>query len=194
MNILPYMIREGEQHYVTESYVSVPPALIITDERGAIWTLGNTTAPKWQAPDGEFAFDVLRNGVDTGEVASRIERRNGRVRIFTRDGWKIMNTNVPLGTPIGSLVHEIVADMHGDEYQDCVVNVSVYCDHAPLPELIFFFNCRNGGGWKAGIGCPLVVTAGQWLHARIEPPWLAPHILVQALFNGGVKREIPVVK
>ena len=33
--ILPYMVRSGEQTHVTESYVSVPPALCITDEQGA---------------------------------------------------------------------------------------------------------------------------------------------------------------
>jgi hypothetical protein len=81
------MRREGEQQYVTESYVSVPPALIITDEVGAVWTLGFQTAPRGKSPDGEYAFDVLRNGAPVGEIASRIEYR-GRVRIFTADGWK----------------------------------------------------------------------------------------------------------
>jgi len=85
------MVRSGEQHYITESYVSVPPALIITDETGAVWTLGFKFG---EAPNGEFAFNVLRNGIETGEVASRIERRNGRIRIFTRQGWKWMRTYV----------------------------------------------------------------------------------------------------
>jgi hypothetical protein len=31
------------------------------------------------------------NSTETGEFASRIERRNGRIRIFARDGWKIWN-------------------------------------------------------------------------------------------------------
>lgn len=78
-----------EQQHITESYVSVPPALTITDEAGAIWTLGFNTQPKGLSPDGEYAFDVLRNGVYVGEVASRIERRGGRTRIFGRDGWKV---------------------------------------------------------------------------------------------------------
>ena len=85
---MPFMERQGEQHHVTESYISVPPALTITDERGDVWTLGFISASKWQAPDGEFAFEVLRNGIGTMEIASRIERRGGRTRIFTKDGWK----------------------------------------------------------------------------------------------------------
>ena len=83
--ILPFMVRQGEQTHITEPYVSVPPALTITDETGAIWTLGFRYG---HAPRGEFAFNVLRNGLETGEVASRIERRRGRIRIFTAHGWK----------------------------------------------------------------------------------------------------------
>lgn len=84
---------QGEQKHITESYVSVPPALTITDEAGSVWTLGMQTAPRGKSPDGEFAFDVLRitrDGriINTGEVASRIERRSGRIRIFTAEGWK----------------------------------------------------------------------------------------------------------
>lgn len=86
--ILPYMKLQGPQLHVTESYVSVPPALTITDEQGAVWTIGYQTAPRAKTPDGEFAFDVLRNGVPTGDFASRVERRNGRIRIFTADGWQ----------------------------------------------------------------------------------------------------------
>lgn len=79
-----FMVLQGPQQHVTDNYVSVPPALHITDEVGAVWTLGFRTAPKEMSPDGEFAFNVLRDGVDTREVASRIERRNGQIRIFTR--------------------------------------------------------------------------------------------------------------
>lgn len=90
-NLLPFAKPRTEQVHVTESYVSVPPALIITDERNDVWTLGFMTAPRAMSPDGEYAFDVLRNGKWCGEVASRIERRSGRVRIFTVDGWKTWN-------------------------------------------------------------------------------------------------------
>ena len=86
MMILPYMVPQGPQTHITESYVSSPPALVIVDERGNIWTLGMTF--KQDGPRGEFSFDVLLNGRPTGESASRIERRNGKVRIFTRDGWR----------------------------------------------------------------------------------------------------------
>lgn len=82
----------AEQTYVTESYVASPPALMVTDERNEVWTLGyKHLAPEAGAPKGEFAFNVLRNGMETGEFASRIERRNGRVRIFTRQGFRTWN-------------------------------------------------------------------------------------------------------
>lgn len=85
---LPYMKLQGEQQHITEQYVSVPPALTILDESGAIWTLGFNIAPRGKSPDGEFAFNVLRNGAEAGAIASRIERRNGRIRVFTAEGWK----------------------------------------------------------------------------------------------------------
>jgi hypothetical protein len=85
MNIQPYMVRRGEQAHVTEDYVSSPPALTITDERGDLWCLGFRPGA---APRGEFAYNVLKNGEETGEIASRIERRGGRIRIFTANGWK----------------------------------------------------------------------------------------------------------
>jgi hypothetical protein len=86
--VLPYMLPPKEQVHITESYVASPPALIVIDEWGAVWTLGNRMQ---RGPRGEFAFDILRNGVDTGEVGSRIERREGKVRIFTLNGWKKWN-------------------------------------------------------------------------------------------------------
>lgn len=86
--IQPYMVRKGEQVHITENYVSSPPALTLTDERGDLWCLGFTAAPHGKTPNGEFAYSVLRNGVPTGEYASRIERRGERIRIFTADGFK----------------------------------------------------------------------------------------------------------
>lgn len=80
--------RDQEQTYITESYVSVPPALRVSDETGAIWTLGFRPGV---GPRGEYSYNILRNGVDMGESASRIERRNGKVRIFTAEGWKNWN-------------------------------------------------------------------------------------------------------
>lgn len=85
----PFMKPRKEQVHVTENYVSSPPALAITDTVGDVWTLGFKVAPTHQSPDGEFAFNVLRNGVDTHEVASRIERRNNKIKVFTFRGWKV---------------------------------------------------------------------------------------------------------
>lgn len=79
------MLPPREQHHVTEDYVSSPPALTIFDETGAVWCLDNDMQA---GPHGEYAFSVLRNGVRTGVVASRIERRAGKIRVFTREGWK----------------------------------------------------------------------------------------------------------
>lgn len=76
------------QFYITEEYVSSPPAVRIVDETGACWTLGFKLG---EPPRGEFAFNVMRDGVDTGVYASRIERRSGRIRALTRDGWKVWN-------------------------------------------------------------------------------------------------------
>ena len=98
--MFPFMKLDGEQTHITEPYVSSPPALLIIDERGMVWTLGfQIAAPsnhgymsnyetKYEAPKGEFAFNVLKNGQNVGEFASRIERRKGKVRILTATGWK----------------------------------------------------------------------------------------------------------
>lgn len=80
--------RFGEPTFETENYVSSPPALWIVEADNSCWTLGFAAG---NAPRGEFAFNVLRDGVNTGEFASRIERRNGRIRCFTKDGWKVWN-------------------------------------------------------------------------------------------------------
>jgi len=84
-----YMLQPKEQTHVTESYVSSPPALLVVDERGTVFTLGEKFAN--DAPRGEFAFNVLVNGKECGEFASRIERRNGRIRIFGHQGFKTWN-------------------------------------------------------------------------------------------------------
>ena len=87
MILLPHMIPQKRQLYETESYVSVPPALIVTDEKNDVWTLGFNTSES----GGEFCFDVLRNGMPVGELANRIERRGKRVRIYGPEGWKAWN-------------------------------------------------------------------------------------------------------
>lgn len=85
MSVFPYMVPPRQQTHITQEYVSSPPALVIVDETGAVWTLGMRFGP---GPKGEYAFPVLRNGGQTGEFASRIERRAAKIRIFTATGWK----------------------------------------------------------------------------------------------------------
>ena len=87
--IFKYMLPPRVQQHITESYVSSPPALHITDERGDVWTLGLEYARMDNSPYGEFAFNVLRNGQDTGVFGSRIERRSGKIRVFMRRGWVV---------------------------------------------------------------------------------------------------------
>lgn len=82
---LAYMLPPAQQTHITEEYVSSPPALVIVDETGAVWTLG---FEQITGPRGEYAFPVCRNGVPVGEYASRIERRGGKIRIFTTNGFK----------------------------------------------------------------------------------------------------------
>jgi hypothetical protein len=66
----------------SERDVEIPPAHLITDERGGMWTLG----PEYTLHDGQFEFSVLRNDVDTGEMAAKIVYRGGVVTIYGRDG------------------------------------------------------------------------------------------------------------
>lgn len=73
----------------SESYVEIPPAFIITDSDGAAWTFGTQYAEH----NGEYEFNVLRDDVDTGEVAKRIVYRKGVVNIFGHYGWKAFSRN-----------------------------------------------------------------------------------------------------
>lgn len=70
----------------SESYVVIPPALIITDSDGGTWTFGT-----------EFnvygEINVLRNDVSVGEFAQRIEYRKGIVRLFGRSGRRSFSRN-----------------------------------------------------------------------------------------------------
>lgn len=65
----------------TETYVCVPPALLITDSDGAAWTFGTQF-------NAYGEINVLRNDVDTGEFAQKIEYQRGVVRLFGKYGWK----------------------------------------------------------------------------------------------------------
>ena len=90
VNYQSYMRLQGPQTHITEEYVSSPPALIIIDSKGIVWTLGFEFGHRLggQDPRGEYSFEVLCNGNRTGFYASRIERRGGRIRIFTQEGYK----------------------------------------------------------------------------------------------------------
>lgn len=70
----------------TEPYVCIPPAFMITDSDGAVWTMGF----QYRIHNGEFEFNVLRNDVNVGEFAKRIEYQRGIVRIYNQDGWKVL--------------------------------------------------------------------------------------------------------
>jgi hypothetical protein len=65
----------------TDADVVIPPAFLITDSDGAAWTFGSE-----YNTDGEI--NVLRNDVDTGEFAQRIEYRRGVVTLYGRSGRK----------------------------------------------------------------------------------------------------------
>ncbi len=75
----------------TQPYVTIPPALIITDSNGATWTLGF----HYVQNRGQFFFNVLRNDIDTGEHASRVEYRKGKIRIWASDGTQKVWTERP---------------------------------------------------------------------------------------------------
>ena len=71
----------------TESYVEVPPALIITDPSGTTFTMGF----RYIEYAGHFEFNVLRDDIDTGEFAEKIVMQAGTVRIFGKDRWRTWN-------------------------------------------------------------------------------------------------------
>jgi len=78
-----------ERENRSENDVEIPPAFIITDSDGAAWTIGT----EYVMHNGEFEFNVLRNDVDTGEMAKRIVYRKRVVCIFGHYGWKRFSRN-----------------------------------------------------------------------------------------------------
>lgn len=92
---LPFMAPQGPHMPISDAYVTIPPALTIRDDEGALWTLGFDQGG-WRT--GEYEFDVVRCGpksgdrpMKTGEFACRIEFRAGKVRIFGTAGWRTWN-------------------------------------------------------------------------------------------------------
>lgn len=86
-----YAFRDGEQVHITETYVTSPPAAHIDDLYGNTWILGYTCGIKGRSPKGQFCYNVLRDGKETGEMASIIEINAGQVSIYTDVGWKRWN-------------------------------------------------------------------------------------------------------
>ena len=70
----------------SESYVVIPPAYLITDIDGAAWTFVTEY-------NSHGEINVLRDDVDTQEFATRIEYRNGLVRLFGRSGVRVVSRN-----------------------------------------------------------------------------------------------------
>ncbi len=85
-----FMKPQGPHMPVTEPYVSIPPALWIRDKQDALWTLGfDYDEREWRG--GHLEYDIVRNGVKTGEFGRIIEFRRGQVRIFGSEGYKAWN-------------------------------------------------------------------------------------------------------
>ncbi len=85
-----FMRPQGPHMPITESYVSIPPALFVRDEENALWTLGfDYSETAWRG--GQFEYDVVRNGRKTGEFARQIEFRNKKVIILGADGRRVWN-------------------------------------------------------------------------------------------------------
>ncbi len=91
--ILDYMKKGYTKEFITDMYVSSPPAAYIVDERGNVFTLGFKYQEERDSPKGHYSFNILINGKDTGQYGTHIERRNGKIRVFTKYGFKIWNGN-----------------------------------------------------------------------------------------------------
>lgn len=74
--------RRYERANPTESDVTIPPAFVITDSAGGMWSFGNEYAIK----NGMMEFNVLRNDVEaTEETAYKIVYSRGTVWIYGHD-------------------------------------------------------------------------------------------------------------
>ncbi len=185
------MILDGEQQHITESYVSVPPALTITDETGAVWTLGFRSTREDEGSRGEFSFNVLRNGRETGEVASRIERRNNRIRVFTRQGWKWMRSQASDSpTRVFGIGARVKVDSMPVGNMQIIVTVWRGQPSADRPVVSFGFDSLAGG--LQVLSSPLQCKPGEWLSATIRPAD-ADAVEVMAYLGQQVMRAIPIV-
>ena len=88
LNKWQFMRPQGPHMPVTEAYVSIPPALWIRDDEGALWTLGfDYSEAEWRT--GRYEYDVVRNGQKTGDFARTIEFRQHKVVIHGADGRRV---------------------------------------------------------------------------------------------------------
>src|SRR3984893_4816736 len=78
---------DPERMPVTEAYVSSPPALQIRANNGDVFALGFDYEAE-RVRTGMFEFDVVWNGIKTGEFACKIEKRGSEVWIFGEAGWR----------------------------------------------------------------------------------------------------------
>jgi hypothetical protein len=90
LNRFSFMRPQGPHVPITEAYVSIPPALVIRDEEGALWTLGfDYDEREWRS--GRWEYDCVRNGRKTGDFCRTIEFRNKKVIIYGADGRRVWN-------------------------------------------------------------------------------------------------------
>jgi hypothetical protein len=71
----------------TEPDVESPPALQVRADNGDVFTLGFDYTEE-RARTGLYEFDVVWNGIKTGEFACKIVRQWGKIRIFGAEGWR----------------------------------------------------------------------------------------------------------
>jgi hypothetical protein len=85
-----FMRPQGPHMPITDSYVSIPPALWVRDDEGSLWTLGfDFSETEWRT--GRWEYDVVRNGRKTGEFAQVIEFRQKKIIIHGAEGRRVWN-------------------------------------------------------------------------------------------------------
>lgn len=178
--IQDYMRPQGPQTHITEEYVSSPPALIIVDEAGLIWTLGQVAHKN--TVKGEYAFDVLCNGQLTGEIASRIERRRGKVWGWTATGWVLLISRLrrEVRMSLFNISFQVSAggtqcfgfDVGANELQadSFPLQVSLQFRGDPVPLATVVVNSMNGGGWRTGVGVCITIAPGKVLEVVSSRP------------------------
>lgn len=73
----------------TESYVCCPPAWIVKDTDGSVLTMGF----EFIEYPFHYEFMVLRDDMPTGQFAQFIERRGEVIRLYGKDGTRVLSRN-----------------------------------------------------------------------------------------------------